>query len=280
MSFDLGAIGKEFGPTEHRYDWREVSLYALACGAGTDELDLVLDTRGPKVLPTFSVVPALDALKPAMAALGGSLLTVVHGAQRCTALGPIDPEGTLSTVCIPTALYDKGKGALAVYETRTRDARGREVFSTEWQLFFRGEGGFGGERGPDAPRYEPPAGRAPDHVLEMKTLETQALLYRLLGDTNPLHSEPAVATSVGFPRPILHGLCTFGHACRAAVRALAGGDPTRITQVEGRFTKPVLPGDTIVTRLWSMDGGEAFFETAVAERDDKVITLGRVLFAP
>lgn len=277
MPFDFKVVGKTFGPTKFSYDWQRVALYALSCGATSDELDLLLETRGPKVLPTFSVVPTYVPLFESLVALGGNMLTLVHGGQRCTMHRPIPPYGELESTAKISGLYDKGKGALAIVHTETRDANG-PLFDTEWQIFYRAEGGFGGDKGPDTPPYAPPEGRAPDERQEMKTLDTQAFLYRLASaDLNPIHSDPEVATKVGFPRPILHGLCTFGHAARAAVRALCGGDPDKLKSIEGRFSKPVFPGDTIATDLWKIKDGEAHYQSSVKERGEPVITLGRVV---
>lgn len=279
VPFDLSVVGKTFGPARFEYDWQRVALYALGCGAKADELELLIETRGPKVLPTFSVVPTFFPLLESLQALGGNMLTLVHGGQRCVFHRPIPPEGKLETTAKVTALYDKGKGALAIIETETREAKGDKLFDTEWQIFYRGEGGFGGERGPDAPAYAPPEGRAPDHHVDMPTLATQALLYRLSSsDMNPIHSDPEIAKKAGFPGPILHGLCTFGHAGRAAVQTLCGGDPHRLTSFEGRFSKPVFPGDTISTDLWHAGEGEAFYVTRVKERSEPVITLGRATY--
>jgi acyl dehydratase len=279
VAFDKSVIGKTFGPYEFAYDWKKTALYALACGAEEDELDLVLETKGPKVLPTFSVVAVLQPIHEAIASLGGNFLTLVHGNQRCVVHRPIPPEGKLKTTATVKALYDKGKAALAFYETKTVDEKNEPVFDTEWQIFYRGEGGFGGERGPEAPAYTPPEGKSADAHVEMPTVRTQALLYRIASlDLNPIHASPEVAKMAGFDRPILHGLCTFGHACRAAVRALCEKDANRLLGVEGRFSKPVFPGETIVTDFWKMKAGEAYFVSKVKERDEAVITLGRVTY--
>jgi acyl dehydratase len=274
-------VGQTVGPSEFNYDWQRVALYALGCGATEEELDLLLETRGPKVLPTFAVVPSFFPLHESLRRLGGNMLTLVHGAQKVEIRKAIPPEGRLLTTAVVKALYDKGKGALAIIHTETKTAGGDHLFDTEWQIFYRGEGGFGGERGPEGPSYAPPEGKAPDHTLDMKTSNAQALLYRLGGlDMNPIHSDPDIAKKAGFPKPILHGLCTFGHAGRAAVKAVAGGDPTRIQSFEGRFTKPVFPGDTISTALWTVGPQEAYFTSTVKERQEAALTLGRVtLFA-
>jgi acyl dehydratase len=280
VPFDPSAVGKTFGPFPFTYTWKDVALYALGCGAGVDELDLLLERRGPKVLPTFSVVVGNEALWAALQALNANLKTLVHGAQRCVQHRPLPPSGTLHTTSRVEALYDKGKGGLAVYGTRTTDAEGTLLAETEWQIFYRGEGGFGGERGPDAPAYEPPAGVEPAHTVRMPTAPTQALLYRLNGDVNPIHADPDFAAKAGFPAPILHGLCTFGHAARAAILTLCGGDPDRLASIEGRFSKPVLPGETIVTQLWPSGDGTALLRAHTAESGEPVLTLGRAVVRP
>lgn len=277
MPFDRSIIGKSFGPSEYSYDWQTTALYALGCGATENELDLLLESAGPKVLPTFSVAVVMKPFYEAIVALQGNMLTLVHGAQRCLFHRPIPPEATLKTTAVLRALYDKGKGALAVFDTKTVDHKNEPVFDTEWQIFYRGEGGFGGERGPEPPAYNPPDGKRPDAHVEMPTARTQALLYRLASlDLNPIHADPQVANMAGFPGPILHGLCTFGHAARAAVNTVGQRNPERLLSIEGRFSKPVFPGDTIVTDLWKIGPQEAYFVTKVKERDEAVITLGRV----
>ena len=279
MGFNHDTVGKTYGPQEHTYTWQRPSLYALGCGAQVDDLDLLLETRGPKVLPTYSVVPVLDVLFVALKAIGGNMLTLVHGSQKCIIHKPIPAAATLKHSCDISGLYDKGKGALATFTTKSEDENGELIFETEWGIFYRGEGGFGGDRGPATPDFAPPEGKAPDHRIEMPTADTQALLYRLASeDLNPIHSDPAVATKAGFPKPILHGLCTFGHAGRAVVNAVCGGDPTKVTSIEGRFSKPVFPGETICTDVWEIAEGEAYYLTSVKERDVPVITLGRVTY--
>lgn len=279
MAFNHDTVGQTYGPLEHSYDQNRISLYALACGAQVDELDLLLETRGPKVLPTYTVVPVLDSLFKALKAIGGNMLTLVHGSQKCVIHKTLPASATLNHSCEISGLYDKGKGALAIFNTKSTDESGDLVFETEWGIFYRGEGGFGGDRGPTTPSFAPEEGKAPDHRIEMPTSDTQALLYRLASDDlNPIHSDPAIASKAGFPKPILHGLCTFGHAGRAVVNALCDGDPTRVTSIEGRFSKPVFPGETICTDIWEINPGEAYYLTSVKERDVPVITLGRVTY--
>ena len=278
MPFDTSIVGKPFGPKTFTYEWRRPSLHALACGAGTEELDLLLETRGPKVLRGFTAAMALEPLFEAVMSLGGNPLTLLHGAQRYTAHRPLPPEGTVEVTARISALYDKGKGALAIYICEGRHA-GEPLFEIESQIYYRGEGGFGGERGPEAPPYAPPAGKPADARVELKTQSTQALLYRLAsGDTNPIHSDPDIAAMAGFPRPILHGLCTFGHAERAVEQVLTGGDPDRVISIEGRFAKPVFPGETLAVEVWKVKQGEAYFTASIVERAEPAITLGRVLY--
>jgi acyl dehydratase len=278
MPFDTSVIGKSFGTRQISYDWKRPALHALACGAGPSDLDLVLESRGPKALRCFPVVLAFEPLLEAVGALGGSLLTVVHGAQRCTVHRPLPSEATVDLTVRVTALYDKGKGALAVYQVDGKLA-GEPLFDTEWQFYFRGEGGFGGDRGPEAPQHAPPEGKSSDARVEMKTHPAQALVYRIAsGDLNPLHADPDVAAMAGFPQPILHGLCTFGHAERAVEQVLTGGDPDRLLSIEGRFSKPVYPGQTIAVDVWRVKDGEAYFSASVVETGAPVITLGRALY--
>jgi acyl dehydratase len=169
-------------------------------------------------------------------------------------------------------MYDKGKGALAVIELTTSDAKGEPLYTNKVGFFIRGEGGFGGERGPSA-RFEVPD-RAPDHQVSYDTRPDQALIYRLSGDRNPLHSDPSFAKMGGFDRPILHGLCTYGFTGRALLHTLCDGDPARFKSMYGRFSKPVLPGDSLTVSMW-VDGDECLFRTA-NQHGDVVLDQGRM----
>ena len=278
MPFDTSIVGKPFGPRTVSYDAKRCALHALACGAGPGDLDLALDLRGPKVLRSFPVVLAFEAMTEAVFALGGNLLTLLHGAQKHVVHRPLPPEAEVQLTARITGLYDKGKGALAVYAVHGEQG-GAPLFDLESQIFYRGEGGFGGERGPEAPPYAPPAGRAPDHRVELTTSPSQALLYRIAsGDGNPIHVDPEMAAMAGFPKPILHGLCTFGFAERALLQTLCGGDPDRLLSLEARFARPVFPGETIAVEIFPVKEGEAWFTAAVQERGQPALTLGRALF--
>ncbi|MCC7383284.1 MAG: MaoC family dehydratase N-terminal domain-containing protein [Deltaproteobacteria bacterium] len=279
MPFDLSVVGKDFGPRALEYEWQRTALYALACGSGTEELDLLLESRGPKVLPTFAVVVAFEPMMEVLTALGGNMLTLLHASQKVVLHRPLPAEARVSTRARARAVYDKGRSAVAIFDTVTTGADGAPICETEWQIFYRGEGGFGGERGIEPAPHDPAPGRVPDAVLEMPTAPTQALLYRLASsDFNPIHADPVLAKRAAFAKPLLHGLCTFGHSARAAITTLCQRDPDRLLSIEGRFTKPVFPGETIITELFRGGDGEAFFVTRVKERPEPVISGGRVTF--
>lgn len=173
------------------------------------------------------------------------------------------------------AMYDKGKAAVVVLENEATDPSGAPLFSTTMSAFIRGEGGWGGDRGPSGPRNVAPE-REPDRVVSYDTRTDQALLYRLSGDRNPLHSDPSFAKLAGFDRPILHGLCTYGFTGRALLHGLCGSDPARFKHMEGRFSTPVLPGERLDVCMW-VEGNEAVFQTRVG--DNVVIDSGRLAFA-
>lgn len=277
MPLDLSAVGKELPPTTFTYDERDVMLYALGVGATTDELDFVYE-KNLKVLPTFGVIPAF----PSMGGMGRLLefnpAMVLHGEQRIELHAPIPTKGTLTTQAKISAIYDKGSGAVVVVNADTRDAEGTLLFSNMFSTFIRGEGGFGGERGPSASSMNLPPERKPDHTVEYATSPSQAALYRLSGDRNPLHIDPEFAKLGGFDRPILHGLCTYGFVGRAALHTLCGGDPARFKSFYGRFSGVVFPGETIVTDIW-VDGSQAVLQARTKERGEPVLSNAAVTFS-
>jgi acyl dehydratase len=175
-------------------------------------------------------------------------------------------------------VYDKGKGALVVTETESVDAAtGKPLFTTRSAAFIRGEGGWGGDRGPSGPRNVAPD-RAPDHEVTYTTRVDQALTYRLSGDRNPLHSDPSFAAAAGFDRPILHGLCSYGFTGRALLHTLCDSDPARFKSMEARFSSPVFPGDDLTIAMWREGDGEAIFQTR-RNGDAVVIDGGRCTFS-
>lgn len=255
MPLKLELVGQPLGTHTHAYEERDVMLYALSIGAGPDELTYVYEGRGPKVFPTFAVVPSLQPMLDAVLKLDVNLMTLLHGEQEVTWHAPIPPRGEITTEARVEHVWDKGKGAVIVVHSTTTNAKnGKLLFENRSSLFCRGQGGFGGDPGPKAPNYAPPEGVPPTFRDEAPTRPDQALLYRLNGDRNPLHADPAFAEMAGFPQPILHGLCTFGFLARAVVRHVAGGDPARLKRFGGRFTDVVFPGDTLVSEGWEQEG--------------------------
>jgi acyl dehydratase len=261
MAIKLDVVGKKSAPMTHKYSWKDTVLYALGVGAQADELDFLFEMNGPKVLPTFAVVPSFTALVSVTGELNVNPMMILHGEQGITLHRPIPAEGTLTTVAEVTAIYDKGKGAVVMVVARTVDDKGEPLFDNNFSIFVRGEGGFGGDRGPEAAKLEAPAGKAPDFTHAQQTVPTQALLYRLSGDYNPLHASPQFAKMGGFDRPILHGLCTYGHAGRAVLKHAAGGDPKRMKSFFARFSGVVFPGDTLTTEGWNLGNGKYFIST-------------------
>jgi acyl dehydratase len=274
MPIDPKGVGRTGGPVERSWTSKDCLLYALGVGAGTDELVFSTE-KDQRVLPTFAVIvggggvpfDAIGTFNPAM---------LVHGEQAIEVFGPIPVEGTVRSTGRIANMWDKRTGAVVITESESVDADTGELrFRTRSALFIRGEGGFGGERGPSGPRNEPPA-RAADLEIRHETRPDQALLYRLSGDRNPLHSDPEFARKAGFEKPILHGLCTYGFTGRALLHGLCSGDPARFRSMEARFSKPVLPGDTLTISIW-VDGAEAVFRTST-QRGDVVIDQGRFTF--
>ena len=272
MPIDLSAVGKEMSPSTFEYTEQDVMLYALGVGATTDELDFVYEKQ-LKVLPTYAVIPGMSAMRGMMEVLKGvNPAMMVHGEQRIELRGPIPTSGKLTGKGRIAAIYDKGSGALLVVDSETSDESGNVLFTNSFGAFVRGEGGFGGERGPSASSKNVPPERAPDHTVEYKTLPQQGAIYRLSGDRNPLHIEPEFAKMAGFDQPILHGLCTFGHVGRAVLHACCDGDPARLKDFEVRFSGVVFPGETIVTDIWQESSSRVIIQARTAERGEIMIS--------
>jgi acyl dehydratase len=266
MPINPDAVGSKGDPTEHSWSSKDAILYALGVGAGLDELAFTTEntTDTPqRVLPTMGVVLGAGGFG-AMGKIGTfNPAMLVHGEQSVELLGEIPVSGTVSTVAEITGIYDKGKGAVVVNESVSTDvATGQPLFKNRMSAFIRGEGGWGGDRGPSGPQNVPPE-REPDHTVTYQTRIDQALLYRLSGDRNPLHSDPAFAAMGGFDRPILHGLCTYGFTGRALLHTLCGGDPARFVRMDGRFSSPVFPGEALTVNMWITDDGEDGLSRAV-----------------
>ena len=241
-------ISYRTGWTSVSYDVRDVILYALGVGYGREDLDFVLERRGPKVLPTL----ATTLVKSISRDLGLDMTGVVHAAQCLDVLAPLPAEADIVWQAAVTDVIDKGqeKGAIVVFDTTARQAEnGPDLFVLRNTLMARRDGGCGGP-GVASSKRQPVPSRDADIRHVIQTHADQALLYRLNGDMNPLHVDPEVAENAGFPKPILHGLCTYGIACRAIVERVCANDPTRIRRFEGRFTAPVYPGESITTEIW------------------------------
>lgn len=275
MSFDLSSVGFTTKPYSLAYDWRTVATYALGIGAGRQDLPFVYEHAegGMKVYPTFAVVPAHPPIVEMLGRANANLAMVVHGGETVRLHRALPPEGKLETTGTIKGIYDMKKFGQIVLETNTTLA-GQPLFDTIWSIIVRGAGGFGGERPPAAPE-EPsaPKDRPADWTVEAATSPDQALLYRISGDTNPLHADPAFASAVGFPEgPILHGLCTYGFVGRAILKHAAGGDPARIRSFSAQFRKPVWPGDTLVTQGWDLGEGRVAVVAHAKGRPDPVLT--------
>jgi acyl dehydratase len=264
----------------HSYSDRETILYALGVGMGRDaldeqELDYVFERGTLKTVPTLATVLTRSAL---LRDCGFDYAKVLHGEQRLVLHRPLPPAGRVIADSRVVAAYDKGrdKGAVILTETRVRSAEdGEPLYTLGSTTFARGDGGFGGPAGSGPEPHLLPE-RAPDLVCALETRPDQALLYRLSGDRNPLHADPALAKRVGFPAPILHGLCTYGTACRAVLQNVCAYDHTRIVGFDVRFSSPVYPGETIATEIW-VDGKTVSFRCRVPARDATVINNGKCL---
>lgn len=271
---------------EAAYTTRDSMLYALSTGMGSDPMD---EAELPFVVENGAYAGRLKALPSQATVLnwddswgfksGINMLMVVHGEQRITLHKPLAPEGRILSKTRIKEAWDKGagKGAVVLVETLIRDAASGEALVTLLStVFARGDGGFGAPAN-QAPPPKPHAipDRAPDLTISARTQPNQALFYRLCGDRNPLHADPSFAKAAGFPRPILHGLCTYGHAVRAVVKGACDHDPARVAHIEARFTAPVFPGETIATDLWR-DGNTVSFRARLEERGLVALDHGKV----
>jgi acyl dehydratase len=268
MPINPDAVGTKSEPARRSWTSKDCLIYALGVGAGAAdplaELEFTTEnTNGveQRALPTMAVVlgaggggafRAIGDFNPAM---------LVHGEQAIELHREIPVEGELETVSEITGIYDKGKGAVIVTEAAsTLVEDGQPLFTTRSSVFIRGEGGWGGDRGPSGTPNAAPD-RGPDEQVTVQTRADQALIYRLSGDRNPLHSDPSFAAMGGFDRPILHGLCTYGFTGRALLGARCGGDPARFRSMEGRFSSPVMPGEALTVQIWDDDDGAIFRTT-------------------
>jgi acyl dehydratase len=274
------AIGAEFADVEFAWTANEVQLYHLALGAGADpmnprELSYVIDQK-PQVLPTFACVAAsFHDIEPPSVNWPGveiDLAKILHASEQVTMPAPLPPAGSARAVSRVAEVWDKGKAAVVVTETSVTSPDGTPLWTQRRSIFARGEGGFGGERGPSTSVAAPE--RAPDYQVPLPILPQQALLYRLCGDRNPLHSDPEFAAAAGFPRPILHGLCTFGITCKAIVDAALDSDVSRVASYGARFAGVVYPGEMLLARIWQEGDGRFVATVSAPSRDDAAVLSG------
>ncbi|CUU56935.1 Acyl dehydratase [Parafrankia irregularis] len=295
---NLDAIGTVAGPVERSWSARDTMLYAVGVGAGYpdpgEELAFTTENSAgvePRVLPTFALLFTAEGPLDLGVVGPHDPGMVVHGEQRIEWFGPLRPDGRVLLTGRIVDILDKRSGALVVTETTASDPEsGTAVVRTRTGVFIRGAGGFGTRTTaavPAAPAVpvtpDAPPGRAPDHSVTYQTLPNQALLYRLSGDRNPLHSDPVFAAGRGYDRPILHGLCTYGFTCRALLRTLCGSDSSRLRSMYGRFSRPVLPGQALTIDIWvdgpDADGGPATSATFRTSADGMpVLERGRCTF--
>jgi acyl dehydratase len=266
---NLDVVGQSLESPEFSWTDRDVLLYALSVGASQDnassELQFTTENTGGvdlQVLPTFGALVAQQAsVRPKIGDVPPGMS--VHAEQTVVLHAPLPISARVNARCTIQGIFDKTSGALVVSDVDVYDAvTGNVLVTARTGTFVRGEGGFGGDRGP-RPDWQRPS-RAPDVVVSYATRPDQALLYRLTGDRNPLHSDPALARMRGTDRPILHGMCTYGFTGRALLHTLCDSDPRRFLSMAGRFTAPVLPGDVISVHIWD-DGGTAQFQAVRAD---------------
>ena len=272
MPLNVDAIGKKIGPLAKEYTWKDVVLYALGIGAGFHEIDYVHEKR-LKVIPTFSIAMIFDFFREVAAASQINIAGVLHVGQDIIFHNPIPSSGTMITEGMITNYYDKGtKGALVVAQSETSHAAAKKLFTSIITLFGRLDGGFGGKNAPHETLDFPDS--KPDFVIEATPSPDQPLLYRLSGDTFGLHVDAEFAKMVGFEKPIMHGLCTYGFACRALMTSLTPSKPEQVRRLACRFLQALYPGEPIKTLVWKTKEGMAVWRTINALTGDVVIDRG------
>jgi acyl dehydratase len=269
------ARGAKLPEGESSYTKDQVILYHLGVGAGvpaTDPGELAYTyEKNLKVLPSFAVIPAFGSMG-GIASVPGmqfNFAMLLHGEQEVILHKPLPPAQKLKTSGHIPEIYDKGKAALVIMEATARDEQGEKLFTNRFSLFIRGEGGFGGDSGPKAGNVAPE--RKPDGVVTRTTLPQQALIYRLSGDKNPLHCDPDFAKMAGFDKPIIHGLCSYGIACKAIVDEVLGGDVAQVARYQARFAGVAFPGETYQVSYWKQ-GKQILLEAKSVERNAPIIS--------
>ena len=273
MALNLDAIGKKIGPFTKDYTWKDTVLYALGVGAGFSDLDYCYE-KDLKVIPSFAITTIYDLMPELATASNVNLVGILHGEHEIIFHNPIPAEGTLTTEGAITHYYDKGKnkGALIIAEFETHHSNGTKLFTGIATVFARLDGGFGGNDAPKKQIHFP--GREPDFVEEAAPTPNQPLIFRLSGDTFQLHVDSEFAEMAGFEKPIMHGLCTHGYACRALIETLIPGEPQKVRRFDCRFKRPLYPGVPIKTLIWKIDAGKALWRVINAESGEVVMDNG------
>ncbi len=278
MALNMDALGKPIGPITRHYDWKDVVLYALGVGAGFDDLDYAYE-KNLKVIPTFSIAMIFDFLGQIAAASNINLAGVLHGEQELIFHRPIPASGSFVTTGKVSHYFDKGpKGALVIGESETSDADGKRLFTNIITIFARLDGNFGGEDAPKKDVVFPE--RDPDIVVTASPSSDQPLIYRLSGDIFQLHADPEFARMVGFEKPIMHGLCTYGYACRALMANFVPGEPEKVRRLACRFSRTLYPGEPIKTLIWKTQEGRALWRVVNAVSGELVIDNGIFEYGP
>ncbi|MEQ1889350.1 MAG: MaoC/PaaZ C-terminal domain-containing protein [Alphaproteobacteria bacterium] len=271
-------LGHVFEAVEVSWDHKDTILYALGVGAKpAGQLEFVFEGKGPKVLPSFAVIPGGRGMAAAIENIDLRLEMLLHGEQSFTLRRPIPPRAKARVFSRIIEVWDKGKAVVVGIEGTLEDNDG-VLLTTYASLFVRGAGGFGGERGPATDGKNAPPERAPDAIVSETPLLEQGAIYRLSGDWNPIHIDPEFARMGGFDAPFMHGLCTYGFVGRAALKALCGNDPAKFVSMTGRFADRVLFGDTIITKMWKTAPGEAII-LAETQKGNIVLSQGKVTYA-
>ena len=268
---DFCLVGKKYGPISFEYTWKDVVLYALGIGAQAEEFQFIYENAkgGLKVFPSYSVLMGIGLFLELLKDMKVDLSRFIHGEQAIKLYRPIPPDGKTLVEGEITNIYDKVKAAVIIFRTKVMTEGGDPLAETESGIFYLGEGGFGGDPGPNTEALEPPKGTRPDFTVSYFIPENQAILYRLSGDINPLHVDPDFAKMGGFPRPILHGLCTYGYAVRAILHKTCDGDVGRFKEFKARLSGVVYPGDSLVTEGWVEKGGRYLIQS----RTDRGVAL-------
>jgi len=275
MPINHDVVGATGAPVVHSWTSKDALLYAVGVGAGIEELAFTTENSHDvpqRVLPTMAAVIGAG-VSGAISAIGSfDFAMLVHGEQSFIQHRELPVEGSLTATGKIVGIYDKGSGAVVAVEGECVDNETGDLLLTVGSaIFIRGEGGWGGDRGPSGDRNAAPD-RTPDHSVSYRVRPDQALTYRLSGDRNPLHSDPWFAALAGFDRPILHGLCTYGFTGRALLHTMCGSDPSKFRSMEGRFASPVFPGEELTIEMWSEGVGDCIFQTR--GEDGRVVLVG------